>query len=238
MICLLTVIPVRREPNDRSEIITQLLFGETCVLIEEDKTSSFIKIKADFDGYEGWVDKKQLIENEQYPQVELKYSLDVLNTILHEDNFKIAPLGAVVNTDYLDKRKISFIGENGISSKKELLPTALKYLNTPYLWGGKSQFGIDCSGFVQQVFKICNINLPRDAYQQADIGEKINFDNLELGDLAYFGKNRITHVGIILENKTIIHAHGFVRISRYDENGIVTDDLKSYSHQAQTYSRV
>lgn len=242
MICLLTVIPVRKEPNDRAEIITQLLFGETCTLLENDETSNFVKIKADYDGYEGWVDEKQLSKiSEDYRKNHQKkaiYSLEVLNTILSDQTFKVAPLGAVIQHDFLEKNNIQFVGQSGQFAKEELISTALKYVNTPYLWGGKSQFGIDCSGFVQQVFKLCGVKLPRDAYQQEEIGEVIEFDDLQEGDLAYYGNERVTHVGIVLKDKKIIHAHGFVRINSYDDKGILKDDLQKYSHLAISYRRI
>ena len=242
MICLLTVISVRREPNDRSEIITQLLFGETCNQIENDVSSNFIKIRADFDGYEGWVDEKQLEEISSFDLELYKsnqtYSIGTLNTMLVDESISLVPLGAVIQHHYLEKQEITFVGESSVLTKNELITTATKYMNTPYLWGGKSQFGIDCSGFVQQVFKVCGIDLPRDAYQQVEKGQKITFDDLEEGDLAYFGKDKITHVGIVLKDKRIIHAHGFVRISEYDDKGILKDGLDGYSHLAKSYRRV
>ena len=242
MICLLTVIPVRKEPNDRSEIITQLLFGETCVQIENDAKNNFVKIKADFDAYEGWVDEKQLTvissaDLDSYNSNQT-YSIETLNTILSDQIFKLSPLGAVLQHDFLEKHDIAIVGNSGVLKKDDLISTARKYLNTPYLWGGKSQFGIDCSGFVQQVFKICGVNLPRDAYQQVEIGEEIEFEDLQEGDLAYYGNDRVTHVGVVLEGHKIMHAHGFVRINAYDSKGILKDDLQDYSHLALAYRRV
>jgi hypothetical protein len=238
-ICLLTVIPVRREPNDRSEIITQLLFGETCVQVENDETSNFIKIKADFDDYEGWVDEKQLTPHKKEDNDHfLSYSLETLNSIVINEVFKIAPLGSVIQHAFLEDHKIQFIGNEGLLTPKDIISSALKYMNTPYLWGGKSQFGIDCSGFVQQVFKVCGVYLPRDAYQQVEVGHEIDFDELEEGDLAYFGKDKITHVGIILKDNKIIHAHGFVRINAFDKKGILKDDLQDYSHLVRAYRRI
>ena len=242
MICLLTVIPVRKEPNDRSEIITQLLFGETCSLMEKDETSNFIKIKGDFDNYEGWVDDKQLstisLSDTEYYNSKSTFSLETLNTILSDNSFKIAPLGSVIHDTFLERKDISFVGKSGKLEEKDVITTVMKYLKTPYLWGGKSQFGIDCSGLVQQAFKMCGINLPRDAYQQVQHGCELTFDELAEGDLAYFGKDSITHVGVILKDQKIIHAHGYVRISTYDEKGILKDDTKGYSHLAKAYRRV
>ena len=137
MICLLSVISVRREPNDRSEIITQLLFGETCYQIENDSSSNFIKIKADFDGYEGWVDEKQLEEIsslylDTYKSDQV-YSTGILNTMLVDESIKLLPLGAVIQYDYLEKQDMTFVGDSSVLTKNELITTAIKYLNTPYL---------------------------------------------------------------------------------------------------------
>lgn len=241
MICLLTVIPVRNEPNDRAEVVTQMLFGETCIKLNTPQQSNFIKVKLDFDGYEGWVDHKQLTSIsegnlEKWRQTQ-QYSF-TLNNFIKSDNSSLVPFGAVINSSLLEHHNIQFIGDSGVRNKTQLINTSLQYLNTPYLWGGKSQFGIDCSGFVQQVYKICGFDLPRDAYQQEEIGKNISFEELQKGDLAYFGKDRVTHVGIILKDKKIIHAHGYVRISPYDKKGILNDDLQGYSHSAISYRRL
>ena len=132
------------------------------------------------------------------------------------------PLAAEVSDKYVQK---------GILTKTDIVSFAQKYLNTPYLWGGTSDFGIDCSGFVQQVFKVCGLNMPRDAYQQYEIGVAITFDDLQAGDLVYFGKDRVTHVGIMISSKEIIHAHGYVRVSFIDCAGILLDDQSNHSHK-------
>ncbi len=109
-----------------------------------------------------------------------------------------------------------------------------RYLNTPYLWGGKSSVGIDCSGFTQQVFKILGIPLLRDAYQQATQGEAVNsLVEATCGDLAFFDneQSRITHVGIMIDNKTIIHASGYVRIDKIDEEGITHSITGKRTHK-------
>jgi cell wall-associated NlpC family hydrolase len=119
--------------------------------------------------------------------------------------------------------------------------TALQYLNTPYLWGGKTPFGIDCSGFTQQVFKICGYKLPRDAYQQALLGKIVSdIEDAAPGDLAFFTntQGRVYHVGIILEDKQIIHASGKVKIDRIDENGIFDVENNVYTHPLSLIRRI
>jgi cell wall-associated NlpC family hydrolase len=122
----------------------------------------------------------------------------------------------------------------GFSQKKFLIENALIYLNAPYLWGGRSPFGIDCSGFTQLVYRLQGIKLPRDAYQQAEVGNTLSFiEESEEGDLAFFDntEGKIIHVGIIMKNNYIIHASGKVRIDRIDQQGIFNSSLKTHTHK-------
>jgi cell wall-associated NlpC family hydrolase len=120
---------------------------------------------------------------------------------------------------------------------------AKKFLDTPYLWGGRTFMGIDCSGFTQVVFRVNGKNLLRDAYQQQTQGKKINFESATSGDLAYFSneEGKVIHVGIILKEKNkvgIIHASGKVRIDSLDEKGILNNDTQSYSHRLHSIKRI
>jgi cell wall-associated NlpC family hydrolase len=137
--------------------------------------------------------------------------------------------------------KGSYVPFEKLTTKENLLNIAEPYLNTAYLWGGKSIFGIDCSGFVQQVYKMLGIVLPRDAYQQATVGESVGFlEEVQLGDLAYFdnAERRITHVGIMLNSHQIIHASGKVRIDNIDNMGIVNSDTELRTHQLRMIKRI
>jgi cell wall-associated NlpC family hydrolase len=115
------------------------------------------------------------------------------------------------------------------------------FLNSAYLWGGRSIFGVDCSGFCQTVFRFIGIPLLRDAYQQASQGEAIGFlEETKLGDLAFFDneEGRITHVGMLLDQDTIIHASGRVRMDTIDHLGIVNVDTGLHTHKLRIIKRM
>jgi len=226
-ICNFPLIACRKEPNERSEMVTQLLFGESYELIDENDL--WLKIKADRDDYESWIDKKLHSPGlndsvDRYPVQE------VFATIVKDDLNKLVVPGGSLSTE-----KSLAIGDNSI------IDTALGYKGAPYLWGGKSIWGIDCSGFVQVVFQIHDIDLSRDAYQQAEWGDNVEFNNLiEPGDLAFFAKTdeKISHVGICMDNEQIIHAAGKVRIDKLDHHGIFNVDTKEYTHELRLIKRI
>lgn len=248
-VCQVSVAALRAENSDRSEMVSQLLFGEKVEILEI--KPNWLKVKTDYDNYIGWVDKKQLAEvsEEEYFSLQNEiYATDSFN-LAAEDNYPFtlplaSPLPNLSNGKIeLGQKKFNYFGEhqNTFLTKSDIQKQALMYMNTPYLWGGKSIFGIDCSGFVQQVYKMCGVKLPRDAYQQAELGEALSFvEEAEPGDLAFFdnSENKIVHVGIILEGNKIIHAHGRVRIDPVDVTGIFNTDTQSYSHKLRIMKRV
>ncbi|MEN9335980.1 MAG: hypothetical protein RLZZ500_967 [Bacteroidota bacterium] len=249
-LCNLSVIPLRAEASDRSEIVSQVLFGEHFEIIEKDRQWS--KIRLHFDQYEGWVDSKQyqIISKESYDKLSgdaLILNADLVEYAVTPEN-QLTPLLLGATLSFLHHPEINtsnFIFEgmkvSGCKPKSELVATAYLYLNAPYLWGGKTPFGIDCSGFTQMVYKLNGYSLLRDASQQATQGEVLSFiEESEPGDLAFFDneEGKIIHVGIMLENNYIIHASGKVRVDRLDHLGIYNAEQNRHTHRLRVIKKI
>lgn len=249
-ICQVSVAPMRAEPSDRTEMVSQLLFGELIEIVE--KKENWLHIHTDYDNYLGWIDYKQalLLSDEQYRLLKqnVQYSKDVIDYLEFEQlPFHISIGSELRNftkqTIDLFAKKFTFNGEttSGVFPKETIIRVASHYINTPYLWGGKSSFGIDCSGFSQQVYKLCGYKLPRDAYQQAELGEVLSFvEEATSGDLAFFEnqEGKIIHVGILFDNQKIIHAHGKVRIDLLDNYGIFNTELGTHTHKLRFIRKI
>jgi hypothetical protein len=249
-ICNLAIIPLRAEASDKSEIVSQILFGEHFEILEQLKQWS--RIKMQYDDYEGWIDTKQFQEITESNFKQLSTDAIILNADLIEyitapSNLLIPiPLGSslsFLNYSEINTANFDFEGAktSGIKPKKLLLNSAFMYLNAPYLWGGKTPFGIDCSGFTQMVYKLNGYKLLRDASQQALQGEALSFiEESEPGDLAFFDNDEgnIIHVGIIMENNYIIHASGKVRIDRLDHLGIYNAESNKHTHKLRVIKKI
>ncbi|RRJ93399.1 C40 family peptidase [Flavobacterium macacae] len=249
-ICNLAIIPLRSEPSDRSEIVSQVLFGEHFTVLEQDKQWS--KIKLHFDDYEGWVDEKQfqiISENEfnQLSNESFILNADLIEYITSPANLLLPiPLGAslsFLSNPGINKSGFEFEGMkiSGVKPKSNLINTAFMYLNAPYLWGGKTPFGIDCSGLTQMVYKLNGYKLLRDASEQATQGEALSFiEESEPGDLAFFDneEGKIIHVGIIMDDNYIIHASGKVRIDRLDHLGIYNAEINRHTHKLRVIKKI
>lgn len=248
-LCNLAIVPLRFEPSDRSELVTQVLFGETFTILEKKEKWSRISLAADL--YEGWIDNKQFTEitADQFNKIQESakfYCADLVDYLTGKNTLMPVSLGS--DLSYLtfadiNSQQLTFDGTmiTGIQPKANLLKTAFLYLNAPYLWGGKTPFGIDCSGFTQMVYRLNGYNIPRDASQQAKIGEPLSFiEESEVGDLAFFDneEGNIIHVGIIMENNYIIHAHGKVRIDRLDHLGILNIDSGRHTHKLRVIKKI
>jgi len=244
-ICNLSIVPLRVEPSDASELVSQVIYGDLFKVLEQRKNWS--KIRIAFDTYEGWIDNKQYVEisERQYTTLNkqpLQLSGDLVEFI-QDENEQLSPIifGSTLNG--LSLLNHFYDGDliQGKRPKSQIIQTAFTYLNTPYLWGGKTPFGIDCSGFTQMVYKLNGYKLLRDASQQATQGEALSFiEESEPGDLAFFDNSEgiITHVGLIMKDNYIIHAHGKVRIDRLDHSGIYNVDRKKHTHKLRVIKKV
>ncbi|TNJ44924.1 C40 family peptidase [Tamlana fucoidanivorans] len=244
-ICNLSIVPLRNEPTDSSELVSQVLYGDLFKILEQRKNWSRIRLA--FDGYEGWVDNKQYVEitESQYNQLTqepCKLATDLVEFI-EDKNQQIFPVSIGCSLNGLTILNHRYDGHfiEKKNDKSEILKWAFIYLNAPYLWGGKTPFGIDCSGFTQMVYKLNGYKLLRDASQQATQGEALSFiEESEPGDLAFFDNNEgvIVHVGIIMQDNYIIHAHGKVRIDRLDHSGIYNVDTRTHTHKLRVIKKI
>ena len=253
-ICNLSLVPCRKEPSDKCEMVTQLLFGEHFTVLESQEKWSRIRIESD--GYECWIDNKQY----------LPLSITTFNQLSHSPCFYTTELAQVIGTPQggaipvllgstlpafskteckVEDHIWKYEGQHtpaGIKTERSgLIETAMLYLHAPYLWGGRSPFGIDCSGFTQMVYRLNGKQLLRDAYQQASEGSLLSFiEEAETGDLAFFdnAEGHIIHVGIILNGSRIIHASGQVRIDSFDHHGIYNAETRKYSHNLRMIRKI
>lgn len=255
-LCNLPVIPVRALSSHRSEMVSQLLFGETFKIL--DSKDSWLLVNLQHDNYQGWIDEKQIIEISQsfYDSLgtEKQYvtglsSHSVCLKIGLEEMINLLPgstLPFLNETKFeLNDQEYLYLGESSIPKAEEfysaLEETAQFYLNSPYVWGGRSLFGIDCSGFSQIVYKHLGVSIPRDAWQQVREGLIVpSLQEAKAGDLAFFNdeEGKIIHVGILLDESEIIHASGRVKIDMIDEQGIFCNETKNYTHQLSVIKRI
>lgn len=244
-VCNLGIVPIRLEPTDTSEMVTQALYGDFFKVLEQRKKWS--RIRFAYDKYEGWIDNKQYfeIQEDQYKLLvnsDILLSKDLIQFVSDDANgIYPIPLGSDLNCLSFLNQKFEGNKITEKSEKSKIIDTSFLYLNTPYLWGGKSPFGIDCSGFTQMVYKLNGYKLLRDASQQATQGVALSFiEESEPGDLAFFDNvdGNIIHVGIIMEDNYIIHAHGKVRIDRLDHSGIYNIDKNTHTHRLRVIKKI
>lgn len=288
-VCILSVVPLRGEASERSEMVSQLLFGDLYEVIEI--TGEWLKIKTSDCGYEGFLNLKyhHELNEEQYRELQHQPQFlvsDFMTLLCEEKNQTLFPvfigttfpqpnvegcfmLGDV--TFVLPSMSLNSV-ENSESkiqnSKPDLSPLttepfqlstvncqlsidpcslttmqsfALRFLRAPYLWGGRTPAGIDCSGFTQLIYKSIGILIPRDASQQVELGQPLDFASEgQIGDLAFFQneEGRIVHVGMVCAPGKIIHASGQVRIDKLDDTGIFNADKGQYTHQLRVIKRL
>ena len=252
-IAFLSSAPIRLEASDRAELTNVLLFGETFDLLEQ--LPKWVKIRLHHDRYEGWIDRLMIkTVSDDYiemlknaPKIVVSDPVGMLQGPAPAD-YPLITQGALLplfdgGTLRLEDKQYTFEGGTaaGVKDRTALVDYAFSYLNAPYLWGGRTPFGIDCSGFIQMVYRLSGYSIPRDASQQAKKGETLSFlEECLPGDLAFFdnAEGAITHVGIILNDFHIIHASGKVRVDALDHSGIYNAELNRHTHKLRVLKRI
>jgi len=249
-ICLVAFIPVRKEPNERSEMVTQLLFGEKYEILTEGP--KFNQIRIFHDDYPGYISREctSFIKDDFKNDFEDTIYLSSLYVLLkdHNNNCNLIISGGSElpkNSEYsltfqVNGYKYSLVSVTNFNCKQNIFDLAKLFLGSPYLWGGKTFMGIDCSGLVQTVYKMKGFSVPRDASQQINLGNNISFKNIKKGDLAFFQnpEGKITHVGILDGEGNIIHSSGRVKIEKFVKEGIVIDETEEPSHNLHSIKRL
>ena len=248
-ICSVSVAPIRKEAAHRSEMTSQLLFGEAVEIISTDK--EWLQVRCIHDGYEGYLTEHLVTEAEQYTAASpAQYvTTGLLNGLEKSGETIPVPMGCSL-PGFEAQSKNLWNGFRYAGTYRDTksgytihdLHTILKpWLHAPYLWGGRSFLGVDCSGFVQTAFKILGIQLLRDAWQQAGQGSAVaTLQNSRAGDLAFFQNEngRIVHVGFVLEDQRIMHAAGKVRIDTLTEKGIIQPGSGKQTHTFHSLRRI
>lgn len=242
-ICSLSMVPIHCEASYQSSLTSQLLYGEWFKVLEKRKHWS--KVRASFDGFEGWIQNLHYVElsESQFENLNAltkhEYSKDLV-TFVKTENESLMPI--VMGSEISNASLLNHTAESHSNIENlSIVQTAFRYLNAPYLKGGKSPFGIDSDGLAQMVYKINGISLKRTAIEQVKQGIPMSFiEESEPGDLAFFDTKDglIDHVGIILPDNYIIHAFGKVRIDRLDHTGIYNPQTKQYTHSLRVIMKV
>ena len=245
---------MRKTADQKSEQVSQIIWGDACKILQI--SGDWCEVELAYDQYKGWVLYADITEikpktHQKYEAHNWHIAVGKENTITHKGQSVMIPAGATLpflqedNTLVLEGNTYTFQGKSSLPTnlnKLNMLETAQSFVGVPYLWGGKSPLGWDCSGFVQMVGKMHGLKLLRDSYQQAEQGKLIALKDAEAGDIAFFqrkaeGEGRVIHVGFYMGEGKIIHADGMVRINTLDSTGIYRDDLKKYSHYLKFLKR-
>lgn len=255
-ICEYAYLPLRASMSHRSEMVSQVLFGEIFEIVAHH--SEWSKIRLLHDDYVGWIESVTISpldeETLDASYINEKYIVCDSPTMMIKNGKcqifipqgSVLPKGAgeshnfnIGDNNYYILNDIAERNETNI--RKQIIADAEKLIETPYLWGGRTQWGIDCSGFAQLIFRMSGIQLARDASEQAKLGNTLNFiAEAQPGDLAFFDNDEghIIHVGIIYSPTEIIHASKKVRIDKIDHHGIYNEELKKYTHKVRVMKNV
>lgn len=250
-VCRLALVPIRKEPRDTTEQITQLLFGDHYEVTETSDDKRWLRVVIHADRAEGWLDARQhhAISREYFEQInqtDFKITTEVASAVLYKKSPLTIVMGSIVPISNSELFKIeeqfAFNGEaKGLGQKRDaeyLKTIARKYIAAPYQWGGKSPFGIDASGLTQMVYRIAGYNLYRDVRQQSTQGKKVS--EAIQGDLVFFADKNSTvkHVGILLEEGRVIHAYGQVRVDTLSEEGLRHPETGAITHALHSIRRI
>jgi gamma-D-glutamyl-L-lysine dipeptidyl-peptidase len=253
-VCRLAIVAVRKNPSDAAEQVTQLLFGDHYHVHASSPDRKWLHITIFSDQTEGWIDTRQhhAITPEYFEQInqaDFKITMDIASNILYKKSPLTIVMGSIVpisNSELFKmEEQLAFNGEaKSLGQRRDfefLKSIALKYVNAPYQWGGKSPFGIDAAGLVQMIFKIVGYVLPRDiTHLNLQSKSSTSTGDALPGDLAFFQnkKGEVNHVGIVLEDEKIIHASGRVKVDHLYDEGILDTETKIYTHHLSGFRRI
>ena len=258
-----SVASIHKEARHSSEIVTQTLMGSPVRVLDKQRDWYLIQTP---DMYIGWVcGSVELMNRSELNQYSNQHKIIVSSLYAHSyqqacvDKLVVSDLviGDVLvvkdevenfyNVLYADGREAYVCKSDAkllkkwhpMQTKAEVVSTSMKFLGIPYVWGGTSSKGLDCSGLTKLVYFLIDILLPRDASQQVLVGtlidDKGDFHNLEMGDLVFFGdkatsdnpKERVVHVGIYIGNYRFVHAHDYVRINSFSPVDELYDEFNT-----------
>ncbi len=248
-VCNNVYLPIRKSPSHRSEMISQILFGERYNVTE--KAGNWLRVTTLFDSFTGWIDGTQALSSEWHSGSSGIITANKVNCEKPDRSIVTLYHGSEILDLDIQTGKFNCQEEEWMlldnpyevtsGSETTIVDDAIKFLNTPYLWGGRTMAGIDCSGLTQIVFKMHGIALPRNSSDQSLCGEIIDFIEEALpGDILFFSGEgeSISHAGILIREGRILHSSGSVRIDTVDHQGIWNEQQGLYTHRLRIIRRV